>query len=89
MDSAVPLVDPTHDQQPQQPQRPTTTKTTSRTQSQTAPWSNVPRLKIVGVEHPFIIQNIQKGIETLGGQNSIAKVSPLFTFSSRYEVRRD
>lgn len=46
-------------------------------------------MKIVGVEHPFIIQNIQKGIETLGGQNSIEKVSPVFNFPSRYEVRRE
>ncbi len=43
--------------------------------SQAAPWSSVPGLAIVSVEHPFIIKNIDKGIETLGGNGSMLKVS--------------
>jgi len=75
MDSAIPVVEFDHDQQAK-----TTYQTRSQTHSHTAPWSNVAQLKIVDVEHPFIIQNIQKGIETLGGRNSISKVgsSPIF-----------
>lgn len=35
--------------------------------SQRAPSYHVPQLSIVSVEHPFIIKNMDKAIEMLGG----------------------
>ena len=51
-----------------------TSQAENQTYSQAAPWCDIPPLRIVSVEHPFIIKNIDKGVETLGGNNSIAKV---------------
>ena len=39
-----------------------------------APYYHVPARSIVSVEHPFIIQNIFKGIESLGGASKIQRV---------------
>lgn len=39
-----------------------------------APWYNVPSKPIVSVEHPFIIKNINKGIESLGGPHKLQRV---------------
>ena len=36
---------------------------------------NVPDRLIVNVEHPCIIKNIEKGVESLGGESKIQKVS--------------
>ena len=42
-----------------------------------APWYTVPKQPIVSVEHPFIIQNIDKGLETLGSPRKLQEVSHL------------
>ena len=33
----------------------------------TAPWYNVPALSITCVEHPFVVKNVSRALETLGG----------------------
>ena len=40
-----------------------------------APWYNIPSSSpsIVSIEHPFIVQNIDKGIQTLGGLSALLK----------------
>ena len=47
----------------------------SLTSSSCAPWYHIPRKSIVSVEHPFIIQNIDKGVESLGGVAKLQAVS--------------
>ena len=32
-----------------------------------APWYSVPETKLVSIEHPYIIKNIDRGIASLGG----------------------
>lgn len=41
-----------------------------------APWLDVaPGLpSITGIEHPCIIHNVEKGVQTLGGPSKLAKV---------------
>lgn len=57
-------------------QRKITSEAKKQPYSQAAPWIKVPRVPVVSVEHPFIIKNIDKGIETLGGNKSISKAGP-------------
>ncbi|KAI9731905.1 MAG: tau 95 subunit of transcription factor TFIIIC [Cirrosporium novae-zelandiae] len=40
---------------------------------QEAPWLPVPSKSIVSVEHPCIIKNVDKGIQTLGGSSKLAQ----------------
>ena len=40
-----------------------------------APWYTIPPRSIVSLEHPFIVKNIEKGIETLGGPSKLRRVS--------------
>ena len=39
-----------------------------------APWYSVPNKHIVSVENPFIIKNVDKGVETIGGLDRLQKV---------------
>ena len=45
--------------------------------SRFAPRYSVPDQLVVNVEHPFIIENIDKGIASLGGEAKIQKVRTL------------
>ncbi|KAI4087518.1 MAG: hypothetical protein LQ344_006713 [Seirophora lacunosa] len=36
-------------------------------ENQSAPWSTIPRVSIVGIEHPYMISDIGRAINTLGG----------------------
>lgn len=48
--------------------------------SRTAPSYPIPSRRIVTVEHPAIIKNVDKAIDTLRGNTGISKVRiPLFT----------
>lgn len=38
------------------------------------PWIPIPDQRIICIEHPAIIQNIDKGIATLGGEKALVKV---------------
>lgn len=71
MDSVSLVLEPTHDQEVK-----TTNPRKPQSHLQSAPWSNVPGLKIVDVEHPFLIKNIHKAMETLGGHRNISAVRP-------------
>ena len=42
-----------------------------------APWYDVPRKSIVSIEHPFIIQNVDKGVASLGGAHHLVEVHVL------------
>jgi general transcription factor 3C polypeptide 5 (transcription factor C subunit 1) len=50
---------------------------TENTSSRTAPFYNIPSRQIVSIEHPAIIKNVDKAIETLQGSAGIVKVSYL------------
>ncbi|KAL8725775.1 MAG: hypothetical protein Q9166_007140 [cf. Caloplaca sp. 2 TL-2023] len=39
-----------------------------------APWLSIPRVTVVGVEHPFLITNIVRAIDTLGGSQKVEKL---------------
>ena len=39
-----------------------------------APWFTVPKQHIVNVEHPFIINNVDKGLATLGNPRKLQEV---------------
>jgi len=39
-----------------------------------APWLAVPSDRIVRIEHPGIVRNIEKGIASLGGKKELAAV---------------
>ena len=43
-----------------------------------APWFNVPRVPVIGIEHPYLISDIGKAIQTLGGSELSSKVLPIF-----------
>ncbi|KAK2794585.1 tau 95 subunit of transcription factor TFIIIC [Onygenales sp. PD_12] len=45
---------------------------TSRDRS--APWYPIPAREIVSVEHPCVVKNIDKGIQTLDGSSGISKI---------------
>ena len=40
-----------------------------------ARWYTVPTRHFVSIENPFIIQNVNKGIETMGGVNKLQEVT--------------
>ncbi|PUU75057.1 RNA polymerase III transcription factor IIIC subunit-domain-containing protein [Tuber borchii] len=40
-----------------------------------APWHTIPPQKIISIEHPAIIKNVDKAIETLGGAKALKKLS--------------
>ena len=40
-----------------------------------APWYNVPNKLVVSVEHPYIIKNVDKGLDTLGDAKKLQSVS--------------
>ncbi len=42
--------------------------------SRFAPWYEMPDQLVVNVEHPYIIKNIGRGIESLGGEAKVQKV---------------
>lgn len=42
-------------------------KANEREASQYAPWYDLPRTVLVSIEHPFIIQNVDKAVNMLGG----------------------
>ena len=42
-----------------------------------APWFTVPKQLIVNVEHPFIINNVDKGLATLGSPRKLQEVGRL------------
>ena len=42
-----------------------------------APWFTVPKQPIVNVEHPFIINNVDKGLATLGSPRKLQEVGRL------------
>lgn len=39
-----------------------------------APWLTIPRIPVVGVEHPFLITDINRAIDSLGGSSKIETV---------------
>ena len=45
-----------------------------RTSNAHAPWIHVVSQSIVSVEHPYIVRNIDKGIDSLGGQIKLDNV---------------
>lgn len=45
-----------------------------RSSARFAPWYSVPSEAVVSVEHPGIIKNVEKGIQTLGGYTKAEKV---------------
>ena len=45
--------------------------------SSSAPWYDVPIDEVVSVEHPYIIRNLEKGIESLGGSAGLDRASQL------------
>lgn len=45
--------------------------------SQFAPWYRVPERRIVAVEHPGIVKNVDRAIKTLQGDAGIANVGTL------------
>ncbi len=47
-----------------------------------APWYKVPGTPFVSVEHPYIIKNVEKGLELLGGPNKLREVRRLLNFES-------
>ena len=42
--------------------------------SLSAPWYFVSNTEAVSIEHPYIIKNVEKGIESLGGSPGLNKV---------------
>ena len=48
-----------------------------------APWFTVPKQPIVNVEHPFIINNVDKGLATLGSPRKLQEVGRLNTIGFR------
>ncbi len=42
-----------------------------------APWIPVSAQSIVSVEHPYIVRNIEKGLEMLGGRSKLDNVGLL------------
>jgi hypothetical protein len=39
-----------------------------------APWFLVPSRPVVSVEHPFIVKDVAKAVESLGGSKAVGKV---------------
>ncbi|KAI9707780.1 MAG: tau 95 subunit of transcription factor TFIIIC [Candelina mexicana] len=62
----------------------------SRTQSKVhvgtaTPWLTIPGRAIVSVEHPCIIKNIDKGLQTMGDDSDIQKASRLVETGDRHQ----
>ena len=51
--------------------------TDSRSQPETAETLTVPQERIVCVEHPCIVKNIDKGVKSLGGEGQVKNVGTL------------
>lgn len=51
----------------------------------TAPFYAIPNRRIVSVEHPAIIQNVDKAIETLQGNQGIYQVGQRDTSAYTYD----
>ncbi|KAI4289200.1 MAG: hypothetical protein L6R35_001540 [Caloplaca aegaea] len=49
--------------------------------NQSAPWSIIPRVSVVGVEHPYLISDMGRAIDTLGGSLKTSQVKPSFSVS--------
>ncbi|EQL30937.1 hypothetical protein BDFG_06691 [Blastomyces dermatitidis ATCC 26199] len=47
---------------------------TPHARDRTAPWYSIPAREIVTVEHPCVVKNIDKGIETLSGNGGIPRL---------------
>lgn len=47
---------------------------TDQVSSKYAPWYHVPELSMVCIDHPFIVENIEKAFDTLGGLPKIRSV---------------
>ncbi|KAK2763152.1 tau 95 subunit of transcription factor TFIIIC [Arachnomyces sp. PD_36] len=56
-----------------------------RTHDRSAPWYSIPSRQIVSVEHPCIVKNIDKGIETLQGDSGISQACAPASLSLRPE----
>lgn len=44
--------------------------------SRTAPFYSIPPRRLVCVEHPAVIKDVDKAIDTLHGNTGVAKVTP-------------
>ena len=44
-----------------------------------APWYNVPNKSVVSVESPFIVRDVDKGLQTLGDPKKLHTVSRIKT----------
>lgn len=47
---------------------------TDQSSSKYAPWYHVPKLSLVCIDHPFIVENIDNAFDTLGGLPKIRSV---------------
>ena len=47
-----------------------------------SPWIPIPDRRIICIEHPAIIQNLQSGINTLGGEEALSKVGRIYLHTS-------
>jgi hypothetical protein len=54
--------------------------------SHTAPWYFVPRNRIVSVEHPFIVKNVPRALQTLGGPLKVGRVCVRWTKNPLVEL---
>ena len=45
-----------------------------------APWYDVPSRSFISVEHPFIIKDIERGINSLGGPDNLEEVGSSLQF---------
>ena len=43
-----------------------------------SPWISVPDRRFICIEHPAIIQNLQNGINTLGGEGALSEVGRIY-----------
>ena len=50
---------------------------TQLSSTQYARWHTVPNKHFVSIENPFIIKNVDKGIETMGGVNKLQEVTKI------------
>lgn len=52
----------------------TTATSSSRSTLTLAPWTPVPDRHLITIEHPAIIHNVDKGLQTIGGKTALNKV---------------
>lgn len=50
--------------------------TSSHDNLKCAPWINVLATEVVSIEHPGVVANIDKAMESLGGPDNLRKVNP-------------